>query len=104
MCCTHLQMATIDLIDNFQVARQQMSEQVDWPSLQSLGKDGVVGVGTRAHADVPSLRVSEMKKIATTTSHRASSQNWETEIDRNKSCGNNQPAQFATTTKKRKNT
>lgn len=39
-----------------------MSEQVDWPSLQSLGKDGVVGVGTRAHADVPSLRVSEMKK------------------------------------------
>lgn len=62
VCCTHLQMATIDLIDNFQVARQQMSEQVDWPSLQSLGKDGVVGVGTRAHADVPSLRVSEMKK------------------------------------------
>lgn len=55
-------MATIDLIDNFQVARQQMSEQVDWPSLQSLGKDGVVGVGTRAHADVPSLRVSEMKR------------------------------------------
>lgn len=103
-------MATIDLIDNFQVARQQISEQVDWPSLQSLGKDGVVGVGTRAHADVPSLRVSEMKKkkkckkIATTTSHCASSQNWETEIDRNKSCGNNQPALFATTTKKRKNT
>lgn len=55
-------MATIDLIDDFQVTRQQMSEQVDGPSLQSLGKDGVVGVCARAHADVPSLRVSEMEK------------------------------------------
>lgn len=57
VCLTHLQMATIDLIDDFQVARQQMSEQVDWPSLQSLWKDGVVGVGTRAHTDVPGLSI-----------------------------------------------
>lgn len=39
-----------------------MSEQVDRPSLQSLGKDGVVGVGARAHADVPSLLVSEVER------------------------------------------
>lgn len=55
-----------------------MSEQVDWPSLQSLGKDGVVGVGTCAHADVPGLRVSKIK-YASTTSHCARSQKWESE-------------------------
>lgn len=48
-------MATIDLVDNFQVTRKQMSKQVDRPSLQSFRKDSVVGVGTRAHADVPGL-------------------------------------------------
>ena len=61
MCSTDLQVATVDLIDNFKVARQQMSEQVDWPALQSFRKDGVIGVGTGAYADVPGLNTSRGK-------------------------------------------
>lgn len=59
MCSTDLQVATVDLIDNFQVAREQMSKQVDWPALQSFRKDGVVCVGTGAYTDVPGLKNSE---------------------------------------------
>lgn len=54
-------MATIDLVDNFQVPRKQMSKQVNRPSLQSFWKDGVVSVGTSADADVPGLDVSRLK-------------------------------------------
>lgn len=54
-------MATIDLVDDFQVPRKQMSEQVDRPSLQSFRKDGVVGVGTSANTDVPGLDTSRLK-------------------------------------------
>lgn len=61
MCSTSLQMATVDLIDNFQVTGQQMSKQFDWPSLQSFREDGVIGVGTRAHTDVPGLDTSKSK-------------------------------------------
>lgn len=57
-------MATIDLVDNFQVTRKQMSKQVDWPSLQSLRKHSVVGVGARAHADVPGLDTSRLKDVS----------------------------------------
>lgn len=57
-------MATIDLVDNFQVTRKQMSKQVDRPSLQSFRKDSVVGVGTRAHADVPGLHDSRWEHAA----------------------------------------
>lgn len=56
---TNLQVAAVDLIDNFQVTGQQMSKQVDWPALQSLGKDCVVGVGAGANTDVPGLDTSE---------------------------------------------
>lgn len=61
MCKTDLKMATIDLVDNFQVTRKQMSKEVDGPSLQSFREDGVVGVGTSAHADVPGLGESAFK-------------------------------------------
>lgn len=54
-------MAAIDLVDNLQVPRKQMSKQLNRPSLQSFRKDGVVGVGTSAHADVPGLHVSKLK-------------------------------------------
>lgn len=65
MCSTDLQVATVDLIDNFKVARQQMSEQVDWPALQSFGEDSVIGVGTGAYADVPGLNASRRKYACT---------------------------------------
>ncbi len=61
MCSTDLQVAAVDLIDNFQVARQQMSKQVDGPALQSFRKDSVVGVGTGAHTDVPGLHTRKRK-------------------------------------------
>lgn len=59
MWSTDLQVATVDLIDDLQVTRQQLGKQVDWPALQSFRKDGVIGVGTRAHTDVPGLNTSE---------------------------------------------
>lgn len=58
MCCTHLQVATVDLIHNFKVTRQQMSKEVNWPALQSFRKNGVIGVGTGAHTNVPGLNTS----------------------------------------------
>lgn len=48
-------MAAVDLVDNLQVSRQQVSKQLHWPALQSFWKDGVVGVGTGPHTDVPGL-------------------------------------------------
>ena len=63
MCNTNLQVAAVDLIDNFQVTGQQMSKQVDGPTLQSFRKDGVVGVGTGVHTDVPGLNTGKRKKI-----------------------------------------
>lgn len=61
MCSTNLQVATVDLIDNFQVTGQQMSKQVDWPTLQSFRKDGVIGVGTGTHTDIPGLNTGKRK-------------------------------------------
>lgn len=55
MSSTNLQVATVDLINNFQVTGKQMCKQVDWPALQSLRKDGVIGVGAGTHTDVPGL-------------------------------------------------
>lgn len=62
MCNVYLQMAAVDLKDDFQVTRQQMSKQVDWPSLQSFRKDSVIGVGTCAHTNVPGLDTSKIFK------------------------------------------
>lgn len=63
MCSTNLQVAAVDLIDYFQVTGQQMSKQVNWPALQSLRKDSVIGVGTGADTDVPGLNTSRGKYI-----------------------------------------
>ena len=63
MCRTNLQVATVDLIDNFQVTWQQMSKQVDRPALQSFRKNSVIGVGTGFHTDIPGLNTSKRNKI-----------------------------------------
>lgn len=60
MSCTHLQMATVDFIDNFQVPGQQMSKQVHRPAFQSFRKDCVISVSTCTHTDVPGLYSKEM--------------------------------------------
>lgn len=49
-------MAPVDLVDDVQVARQEVLEEVYRPALQSLWQDGVVSVGTGTHSDVPSLQ------------------------------------------------
>lgn len=61
MCSTDLQVAAVDLVDDFQVTGQQMSKQVNRPALQSLRKDRVIGVGTGADTDVPGLKSSRRK-------------------------------------------
>ena len=45
----------VDLVDDLQVARQQLLKQVDGPALQGLRQDGVVGVGTGLTRHLPSL-------------------------------------------------
>lgn len=64
MFITNLQVATVDLVDYFQVPWQQTSKQVNWPALQSFRKDRVVGVGTGAHTDVPGLSISRRRKVS----------------------------------------
>ena len=48
-----LQEAAVDLVDQLQMARQQVAEQVQIPLLQGLRQQGVVGVGDRPGGDVP---------------------------------------------------
>lgn len=48
-------MPPVDLVDDLQVARQQVLEEVDGPALQSLRQDGVVGVGAGTNHNVPGL-------------------------------------------------
>lgn len=57
-----LQVVLVDLIDDLQVARQEILEQVDRPTLQSLWKDGVVSVGASTHGNVPCLQDEREKK------------------------------------------
>lgn len=52
---SNLQVPPVDLIDDLQVSRQQILEEVDGPALQSFGQDCVVGVGTGTNHDVPGL-------------------------------------------------
>lgn len=51
----YLQVPLVYLIDDVQVTRQQIFEEVDRPALQSLGQNGVIRVGTGANHNVPTL-------------------------------------------------
>lgn len=48
-------MPLVDLIDDVEMTRQQVFEEVNGPALQGLRQDGVIGVGTGANHDVPGL-------------------------------------------------
>lgn len=48
-------MPFVNLVDDVQVTRQQVFEEVDRPALQGLRQDGVIGVGTGTDHDVPGL-------------------------------------------------
>ena len=50
-----LQEATVDFIDNLQMARQQLLHHRHWPLLKRLRKNGMVGVASRAPRQIPSL-------------------------------------------------
>ena len=45
----------VDFVDDFQVSGQQVLEQRNWPTFESLGKDRVVGVSASFASDVPCL-------------------------------------------------
>ena len=51
--------AAVDLVDDFQVPRQEPLEHVQRPGFQRLGQQGVVGVGQRCHGNLPGLIPAE---------------------------------------------
>lgn len=52
---TNIEVALVDLVDDLQVSGQQRLQQLHRPTLQSLGQNGVVGVGEGASGEVPGL-------------------------------------------------
>ena len=67
-----VQEAAIDLVDDLELARQQLAEQRQRPGLERLGQQRVVGVGERApvisHAVVPlEPRSSTSSRISSAT-------------------------------------
>src|SRR5262245_38145454 len=53
----------IDLVNNFEMARNQRFEQLDRPLLQSLGQQGVVGVSESADSEIPGLVPPELSLV-----------------------------------------
>lgn len=51
----YLQVSPVDLVDDVQVTRQQVFEEVHRPAFQGFRQDGVVGVGAGPNHDVPGL-------------------------------------------------
>ena len=47
--------AVVDLVDDFEVPRQYVRQQIHRPSLQSLAHQGVIGVGAGRAGDLPGL-------------------------------------------------
>ena len=54
--------AAIDLVNNFEMARQKQREQLDGPLLQSLGKQGMIGVCEGAIGEIPGLVPPELRR------------------------------------------
>lgn len=52
---TYIEVDLVDLVDDLQVSGQQGLQQLHRPALQSLGQDGVVGVGEGASGEIPGL-------------------------------------------------
>src|SRR5262245_3799510 len=52
--------ATIDLVNNFQMAWNERLEQLDGPFLQRLGKQRMIGVSQRALGKIPGLIPAEL--------------------------------------------
>ena len=68
--------APIDLVDDLQVPRNQHLEQLDWPALQSLRKQRVIGVRQRAQGDVPGLIPGELRLIEKNTHQLGNGHGW----------------------------
>lgn len=52
---SYLQVPPVDLVNDVEVSRQQVLEEVHGPALQCLRQHGVVGVGTGSDHNVPGL-------------------------------------------------
>ena len=57
------QMADIDAVDDFEMARQQPLEQFDRPGLERFRQQRVVGVGQRRHRDLPRFVPAEIVQV-----------------------------------------
>lgn len=55
-----IEKSTIDLVDDLQMPGDEQLEQLNWPALQGLGKQCVVGVSQRAQRQVPGLSPRKM--------------------------------------------
>ncbi len=58
--CDFAQQQVVDLIDQHQVARQQLFKDADRPSFLRFGQDGVIGVGKGAARDLPRFLKAEI--------------------------------------------
>lgn len=54
-CRLYLKVPLVYLIDDVQMTREQGFEEVNRPALQCLRQDGVIGVRTGTHHNVPGL-------------------------------------------------
>lgn len=54
-CSSYLQVSPVDLVNDVEVSRQQVLEEVHRPALQCLRQHGVVGVGTGSDHNIPGL-------------------------------------------------
>lgn len=66
----------VDIVNELEVARQEMLEQGDGPLLEGLRKDGVVGVTESVSDDVPSLLPVKTLEINKDTLELDNSQSW----------------------------
>ncbi len=51
-------MTEIDFVDDLEMTRKDGLQHADWPPLKGFRQNGVVGVGTSAGSDIPSLILS----------------------------------------------
>src|SRR5215470_5310993 len=57
------EVACIDRVDDLQVPRQDALEQRDWPALQRLRQQSVIGIGNGCDSDPPRLVPWDVAKV-----------------------------------------
>ena len=71
-----LQVACVDLVDDLEVSGEDPLNHGDWPSLQSLRQEGVVGVGKGPLADSPGRLPAQILQVHQHTHQLCYGQGW----------------------------